>query len=285
MALKRTKIKGTEHRAVFPCAVRAVEGAERTLTFVASTETVASDGDIIKAESWQLERWLKNSSVLWGHNSYGLPIGAGVDARIEKDPPRLEVDIKFAGLEQMHDFAETVYQLALTGFIRAVSVGYRIDGYEKPDDEEKAALGLGPWGVVVTKATLFEVSVVTVGADPDALIKDGQVPREVQGQLLAVRGLTRDEDLPAFDELIRRLPGSITMHEGPEARSDDESRAALADLTVAVRELTEEMSDLREDLRAVRPVSHDTLNAEPARSDDLAGVESRVERMLTGEIE
>lgn len=238
------KIRDSERRIDVAFDVRATEGRDRTLTFIASTERVASDGDIVKADAWDLEsRFRDNPQVLWSHDKWALPIGRGVDWRIVTDEgePRLEVDVEFAGPDQGHEFADQVYLMYLTGFMRAVSVGFIVRAYEKPDDDDRAELGLDQWGVVVTKAELIELSAVTVGADPAALVADGQVSHELKEAVMAARAHAPDEEHAALDEVIEGMDDEV-REEAPEVDP-------LSPLISEVAALRAEVVALREDLR------------------------------------
>ena len=141
------------------------EGEGREAEFVASTEEVASDGLIVLADAWQLERFLKSGAFLWAHGTQDLPIGAPVSAAIDAQARCLRVRVRFAKAED-NPKADSVYRLYRDGILRAVSVGFRILEMRKaiPAEAER-----GAWGVV-TKAELYEVSAVPVPADSGALV-------------------------------------------------------------------------------------------------------------------
>ena len=153
-----------QHRTC-TASVRKVEGNTRALTFTASTADVARDGDIIEVEGWQVADYLRNPVFLWMHDPYAGPIGKAVNVRVGDT---LELDVEF----DIDERSDDIYGKYDRGFLSAVSVGYLPKAYRKPDDEERAELGLGPWGVVWTKTDLLEVSAVSVPADPGALIQN-----------------------------------------------------------------------------------------------------------------
>ena len=201
----------------FDCEIREVEGESRTLRFVASTEDVASDGDIIRVSAWDTERFEKNPVFLWAHDAGGMLGGAptppiGRVTKITKvtdtAKPRLEADVEFAGQDENHELAETVFRLFKRGFLNAVSVGFRVRGFEKPDDDDRNTLGLGPFGVVITAAELLELSAVPVPADAGALKIGDDDRAEVKADYARVRSFFPDkvraeidkEFWPPFDE-------------------------------------------------------------------------------------
>jgi len=189
--------------------VRANSG--RSLTFVASTERVARDGDIVEVAGWDTKEFMKNPVFLWAHDSSVPPIGRVTATRKVKtkgEERRLEVDVDFAGLEQSHELAESVYRLYRDGFMKAVSVGFMVRGYKAPSPDERETLGLGPFGQVVTAAELLEVSAVPVPADPGALITNG--PRAAREDLVCMRDAASAEDRAAWEAMM------------PEDQTDDE---------------------------------------------------------------
>ena len=272
------KVIGTERRQIVPCVVRETPGRDRTLTFVASSEAVAMDGDIIKADGWDLEtRYADNPQFLWSHDSRSLPVGKGVEWR--KTDGTLEIDVEFAGPEQANEFADQVYLMYLTGFLRAVSVGFQIRAYENPDEDDRKALGLGPWGVVVTKAELLELSAVVVGSDPQALIKDGQVPREMQDAVLAMRAATPIDVRGPWDHVLEQLPGEWSVDD-EATRVDPGNGSDLFDLINEVRAVVrEEVRAAVEDLRAGEPAEPPPPEGSERDPDDFYGLNDNLRRL------
>jgi HK97 family phage prohead protease len=141
--------------------VRAVREAAREADFVASTDTIDAYDEVIDQASWRLDAFKRNPVILYGHNSRDLPIGQATRCEVVND--QLEVTIKFA-TEDANPEAEKVWLLVQQKVLRAVSVGFRpTDGkYELRDGKEV---------FVLYGCDLREVSVVAIGANPDALAK------------------------------------------------------------------------------------------------------------------
>ncbi len=140
--------------------IKSVDEKERTLTAVASTEKPDRYGDIIRQDGWDFKNFKKNPVVPWGHDYHGFPVAKIIKIWVEDK--KLMFTAKFAGLEQLHEKAETVFRLFKDGFLRAFSVGFK--PIEK-DFNEKTN------GFVFKKCELLEVSAVTVPANPQALAK------------------------------------------------------------------------------------------------------------------
>lgn len=144
----------------------------RTISYLVSDETVDRMGDIIKVKGWDIASYKKNPVVLWAHDGKAVPpIGKAVNVRRRYGPARLTADIEFAPREAF-EFADTIYQLASRGYIRATSVGFMPTATEEVDEKKREKLGLGPYGQLYTGAELMEISVVAVPANPSAL-QDG----------------------------------------------------------------------------------------------------------------
>ncbi len=116
--------------------------------------------------------------------------------------------IEFAPKEA-YEFAETVYQLTKGGFLNAVSVGFMPRDTKELSKEEKASLGMPSYGVMYTKADLLEISVVSVPANPSALVTGAKS--------LVSRGVLQDREVDRFlkeipmteDDLAKRLKAKI----------------------------------------------------------------------------
>jgi|GEM_PF-3333588 len=280
--MKTENAPDTEGILIQTSGVRAVEGKARTLSFVASTEQVARDGDIVRVKGYRTENYEKNPVFLFAHDRHSLPVGKTVAIRkiTRGTKRRLEIDVEFAGDEQAHPQAEAVYRLYRDGFLNAVSVGFRRLEREAMTPEKRKDLGLSDWGNVWTQVELLEVSGVPVPSDTDAL------KREALDDLVAVRGLLEDdldeETTARWDEAIEHVRGledDVTPDE--DENSDDEERedppsdgynkdAEVSALRAAIERLTEELAELRGEVIALRDadkVMNDIDEEERAVSD------------------
>ena len=223
--------------------VRKVKGNARALTFVASTENVARDGDIIETAGWQVASYLKNPVFLWMHDPFTPPIGKALSVKVGDT---LDIAVEFDNDE----FADRIFGLYERGFLNAVSVGFLPMAHRKPDDEERAELKLGPWGVVWTKTELLELSAVSVPADPGALVQNSMAPED-RAALSIMRGYAGVEERVRFDKLM----------ETPEDDAGDD---------IAPVDLTEPDPDIEaravEDALAAR-LAHPSPASPPERGD------------------
>ena len=248
--------------------VRKVDGNARALTFVASTQDVARDGDIIETDGWQVASYLKNPVVLWMHDPYTPPIGKAISVTVGKT---LDIAVEFDNDE----FADRIFGLYERGFLNAVSVGFLPKAYRKPDDEERAELKLGPWGVVWTKTELLELSAVSVPADPGALVQNSIGPED-RAALSVMRGYAGIEDRVRFDRLMSAETETVEMIDGEIVERDD--GPTIADLSDDMRDLTAAVAWLT-DLQRAAGLAPDLCPDVPPESS-LSAFELKLNDML-----
>lgn len=119
-----------------------------TFEVLATTEAVDRDGDVIKADGWDLAPYLKNPVVLWAHNYSLPPIGAITD--IKQTANGMIVKGVFAKTEM----GQQIRGLYDDGIVRAMSVGFI--------PKERT-------GNIITKQELLEISFVPVPANSEAV--------------------------------------------------------------------------------------------------------------------
>lgn len=153
--------------AFFPAEIKAAEGDKRELQFTISTETVDRMGDTIKADGWELDAYRKNPVVLWGHDSDSLPVGKAT--RVWVEGGKLKATAEFTP-EGMAKFNDTVFAMLKDGFLNAVSVGFMPKDYKFTEDSDRR------FGIDFLKQELLEFSVVSVPANPEALLDEKAPP-------------------------------------------------------------------------------------------------------------
>lgn len=166
----------------------------RVLRFLGATEKVARDGGILTIDGWDVEAYKANPVFLYAHDHAGLPIGRTLN--VERGPEGLTFDVEFASAE-VYPFADLVGRLYEAGFMRAVSVGFRVKQERNPTPEERGAGA--SW--VSTAHELLELSAVPVGADANALVAARSAFAKADAPLLRRIGLD------AFTRLADALEG------------------------------------------------------------------------------
>jgi phage head maturation protease len=152
-----------------PVAVSTL--SPRVLRFIGSDESTDRAGDIVTADGWSVDNYIKNPVVLWAHDSSRPPVGKAQAVRVNKRDKRLEFDVYFPTVKELSSnpdqpsehalFVDTIYNLYKGGFLSAVSVGFR--------GEKSVPSGEG-WGLKFISQELLELSLVPVPANPNALV-------------------------------------------------------------------------------------------------------------------
>jgi len=155
----------------FTGEIKGVNLEKRTLTIIGTDETRDRDGDIIRANGWMLDNYLKNPVFLWAHNYSSVPLGATSQLIRRRSPGRLEFkDIRFP-TEGLNPFADMILQLYQEGIINASSVGFL--PYKWQDLEKSETEGDEPpmwrYGREFVKQELLELSGCPVPSNPSAL--------------------------------------------------------------------------------------------------------------------
>lgn len=224
----------------FTAEIVAPPNPDRTVTFVISTGDVDRDGDIINPDGWDLTKWINNPQVLYGHDYSGLPVANGLE--VWQESGKLMATAKFIEPE-IYPFADIVYRMVLKGYLRACSVGFQAKAYEFLDDG----------GIHFKEQELLEFSVVTVPANPDALIsasayKETKDAIEKNHDKNIVR-----EYAKALSDMSKELLGTNVTPE--EETSHEEYRITIFDVNKAGKEIIGKYLSGRETEKIIDVVS------------------------------
>jgi HK97 family phage prohead protease len=144
----RAAFETQEVKELFEAIERAADKDSGTFEVVISTENLDRYQEVIKLDGWELDHYIKNPVVLWGHDHKLLQIGKATSVEIKDG--KLVAKGKFAG----HAHAQEIRRLYDAGIVNATSVGFIAKEYE---------------GNLITKSELLEFSFVSVPANPYAL--------------------------------------------------------------------------------------------------------------------
>ena len=132
---------------------------ERTITGIASTPKMDRDSDIVEAKGAVFALPIP---LLWQHN-HNQPIGEVTSAFVN-DSGQVEFTAKIAKIDEAGNLKERIdeaWQSIKSGLVKCVSVGFRALDYEYMEDS---------YGLHIKSWEWYELSVVTVAANPDAII-------------------------------------------------------------------------------------------------------------------
>lgn len=186
---------------LFKSKATSIDEAKYQATFVISDESVDRQGEIIKQDGWKFENYLNNPVVLFGHDSYGLPVGKTVDIYTEGE--KTYAVIEFAA--EIYDKAKTIWEMVKGGILRTVSVGFINEEYE---------------GNELTKNELLEISIVPVPANPNAILlaaKDGLISKKdaqfmvktMEKELEGLRTLAADDNVENMEQLQQFITDAL----------------------------------------------------------------------------
>lgn len=146
--------------------------------FIVSKEIIDSDGDVIKISGVKLDRFLSNPIMLWSHKRGEPALGLWKDVAIEHDMsgiPCIKMTPVFTKSKN-HNLARIVNDLVEEKIIKSASISF-MPNWDKVDVVEKD----GDVYRVFNETELKEVSIVNIGANPEALAKaydDGKITQK-----------------------------------------------------------------------------------------------------------
>ncbi len=144
-----------------------VNDEARTFWAVASTEAPDRQGDVIRAAGWDLTNFQKNPVIAWAHDYSQPPVAKALEVKVEDG--RLLFKAQFPGPEE-YAFADTVFRLYRGGYLRAFSVGFTPIQSEVVHHRIN---GRSLTGTRYLRQELYEISCVTLPANPQALVAAG----------------------------------------------------------------------------------------------------------------
>lgn len=147
---------------------RSFDEASRSARFIMTDETPDSYRDIVRAKGADLTRFEKNPIALLNHRS-DLILGTWDDVEVKSK--RIEGTVKLAEAGTA-PHVDMTFNFMKQGILRAASIGFMPLQVEKILDDE----GNWTYGYDVKSWSLYETSIVSIPANPQALaksIKDG----------------------------------------------------------------------------------------------------------------
>jgi uncharacterized protein len=139
--------------------IKGINDDQFSIKGIFSTADEDRHGEIVDQKTWQLDDYLKNPVILFGHDHNQPAIGKAVNLFFNEQG-NLEGEIQFAA--KQYEFANTIYQLYRDGFMKAFSVGFQNELVEYNESTEEVRL---------KRNKLFEISCVNVPANALALAK------------------------------------------------------------------------------------------------------------------
>lgn len=171
-------------------------------------------GERIILEGINISEIKKNPVLLWSHQYSDLPIGR--ITKIWKSQGNLYARLKFD--HDIYEFADTVYKMILRGTINAVSIGGLVEEYGEDTS-------------IIKKMQMIELSVVPVGAHPDALVTNKSYENQFEKFIFdgLKKKMANDDEILKNLEALKSLVGALeaiynkTESPTPEAKAEVEA--------------------------------------------------------------
>lgn len=169
-----------------------------TYRFVISTDDEDRDGDIVKQDGWEFDEFNANPIALLQHD-HKAPVGrwSNIQTRSrQKGGYETVADLTLA--PPVSDVLKYANALVESGILNATSVGFGVKNFERRKD----AQGRPRKGMIVHKAVLREVSLVSVPANANAIriAKSLNISNDVIKAFVSVDGgdsaIDVDDDTP-----------------------------------------------------------------------------------------
>lgn len=227
------QLEAPEVRELVERTKSAGEGDTGTFRVVITTENIDRYQEVIKLDGWELERYLANPVVLWGHDHSRL---IGMATGIEITDGKMIATGKFAPTPDGQE-KRALYDL---GFLRATSVGF----IEKERE-----------GNLITKAELLEFSFVSVPANPYALSL--AMEKELNVNELVTKGLMYVEKA-GEEEVIEPEEEATVVEPAPE----------LEERNFSTKQLTPVIDALKSAIVALEALGTKAVEPEGGEDDD-----------------
>ncbi|MGX7894398.1 HK97 family phage prohead protease [Tsuneonella sp. HG222] len=178
----------------------SIDDDKHTATFVMSTAAIDRHGDIVDQDSWILEHFAKNAPLFWGHRSNDYPLGKWLKVWLEPDLDNPGQKMLMGVAEfavEVHADIKRAWDHVVRGDLNMVSVGFIPHVVEY--DEHKDAF-------ILKECELIECSLVGIGANRSALIKDA----DLKDRLIDIKKDIEDS-IEAADPAAIRKRNAILM--------------------------------------------------------------------------
>lgn len=237
----------------------------KSKTFVLHDESVNTYGFRMLTSGVNLDEFRKNPVMLLNHNDYSLPIGRWENIRIEGG--KILADAVF---DEKDERAAEVMRKVDNDFIRMASIG------AWPPEEKSDAYSLmlpGQKYPTVTKWTVREASIVTIGANHNALAFYDKKTQEVI-DLTAAGAIVRLMDNSLKTLNMSLLTQKLNLHD----------TASEAEIVSAVQNLMDDNARIKSENKTLTDAI-DKANADRDAANKAEAVRLVDAAILTGKLD
>ena len=202
---------------------KASKLTEGEVEFIVSTGALDAYGEKIDVGGINLKDFKKNPVVLFGHDSFNLPIAKAT--KVYKDGDKLIARAKFYLKDE---FPRKVYDYIVDGFLQAVSIGGMVDEW-------------GEDGMTIKRMTMKEFSVVSIPANPEALVLNKSLDDNEITELKALasryaRKQFSDDNVNQLKKDVNTLKSLVATLEEVVQNEPNEQQATTQTLRIALKQ-------------------------------------------------
>ena len=195
------------------------------LGVVGSSGVIDRHGESVNPMGWELQNYLKNPVLMFGHDYSSFPVGKALKVYIEDN--KLKFDLKFADTEE----GVKTFNLIKDGFLNTTSVGFI--------PKEWGTAGVDAYSIM--KQELLELSVVPVPANPEALIQNS----------------IANENFKSLEILVKKMEVANKekkLAEEKKAKEEAEAKEKerKANIVEVSKDLFDEMKNQVEELKTIK---------------------------------
>jgi len=217
----------------------------RIIEHVITDETVDRDGDIIRAKGvdYKTNYYPKNPTILFAHEGRNFPVGKSIKVWHDSTENNIKSQgIYFDDRMDRTGRSDTVFRMVAGGGMPACSVGFYPLKVNRPNGEEREAMGLGEYGVEFIKSELLEYSPCSVGSNPNALQNMLKALKTREEMQQALNTIIPKELIDDFIEAIRveHKDFIATINIEPEDEEPPEGFKTILDFYDKTVEITED---------------------------------------------
>lgn len=186
---------------------RIEEKSAEGFTAIASSERQDRQGEVVEIKGWELKNFKDNPILLYMHD-HMKPIGKA--SRIWIDKTGKKPLLKFKGvISEATEWGRAAKQLMDEGILKAFSVGFQALEME---------------GTHITKADLYEISLVSVPANPEA--------RVLAAKSLKNAGFDEDlvDELSGGGEAIEKFTDELAKVKKTAEKAQEQAELAVKGL-------------------------------------------------------
>jgi HK97 family phage prohead protease len=155
--------KITQYKTMTIAVEKAVSDDKREFSAIITNEAKDRDDEVLLASGMSKSDFLSNGIILFNHDP-DQPIGTATALRRSGDGW-----VAKGRIAENVQKAEEVWQLLKQGVLKAVSVGFQVVEQRLPSKQDIAKYGKGVRNII-SKWNLLEFSIVSVGANQEALV-------------------------------------------------------------------------------------------------------------------